>query len=199
MSDTLDLADRIDDVLPQTQCARCGYAGCRPYAEAVAAGTAGINRCPPGGQATLAALARITASAPTPLDQARGTPGPLRVARIDESACIGCTLCIQACPVDAIIGAPKRMHGVLASLCSGCDLCVAPCPVDCIDMVPADREWTHADARAARARYAARNLRLAIAARPSMRSEEADKREAAVSAALRRARARRTADSNALR
>jgi len=199
MSDTLDLADRIDDVLPQTQCARCGYAGCRPYAEAVAAGTAGINRCPPGGEATLAALARITARAPMPLDAARGTPGPLLVARIDESACIGCTLCIQACPVDAIIGAPRRMHGVLASLCSGCDLCVAPCPVDCIDMVPAGREWTHADAIAARARYAARNLRLAVAARPSSRSAEADKRQAAVSAALRRARARRTAAFNALR
>jgi len=199
MSHAPDLADRIDDALPQTQCARCGYAGCRPYAEAVAANTADINRCPPGGEATLAALARLTAREAKPLDPTRGTPGPLRVAHIDESACIGCTLCIQACPVDAIIGAPKRMHGVLALLCSGCDLCVAPCPVDCIEMLPAGREWTHADAIAARARYAARNLRLSIAALPSSRSAEAHKREAAVSAALRRARARRTADSNALR
>jgi electron transport complex protein RnfB len=193
MPDTPDLADRIDDLLPQTQCARCGYAGCRPYAEAVAAGAADINRCPPGGEATLAALARLTARAAMPLDVSRGTPGPLRVARIDESACIGCTLCIKACPVDAIIGAPKRMHGVLTALCSGCDLCVAPCPVDCIAMVPAGREWTRADADAARARYTARNLRIATAARPSTRGAQARKREAAVSAAIARARARRTA------
>lgn len=199
MSDTPDLADRIDDLLPQTQCTRCGYTGCRPYAEAVAAGAADINRCPPGGEATLVALAQLTAREAAPLDLSRGMPGPLRVARIDESACIGCTLCIKACPVDAIIGAPKRMHGVLTALCSGCDLCVAPCPVDCITMVPAGREWTRADADAARARYAARSLRLATAARPSTRGAETRKREAAVSAALARARARRPANSDAPR
>lgn len=199
MSDTPDLADRIDDLLPQTQCTRCGYAGCRPYAEAVAAGAADINRCPPGGEATLVALAQLTAREAAPLDLSRGMPGPLRVARIDESACIGCTLCIKACPVDAIIGAPKRMHGVLTALCSGCDLCVAPCPVDCIAMVPAGREWTRADADAARARYAARSLRLATAARPSTRGAETRKRDAAVSAALARARARRPANSDAPR
>jgi len=193
MSATPDLVDRIDDLLPQTQCTRCGYAGCRPYAEAIAANAADLNRCPPGGDATLVSLANLLACAPTPLDVTRGMPGPLRVARIDESACIGCTLCIQACPVDAIIGAPKRMHCVLASLCSGCDLCVAPCPVDCIEMVPAGREWTHADALAARARHVARSRRLATAARVSARSAEARKRQAAVDAALARARARREA------
>lgn len=193
MTDAPDLAERIDDLLPQTQCTRCGYAGCRPYAEAIASNAVDINRCPPGGDATLVSLAHLTAREATPLDVTRGIPGPLRVARIDESACIGCTLCIQACPVDAIIGAAKRMHGVLTALCSGCDLCVAPCPVDCIAMVPAGREWTPADARAARARYAARNHRLATAAPPRRRSAEASKREAAVNAALARARARREA------
>src|SRR6478609_5971940 len=162
MPDAPDLADRIDDLLPQTQCTRCGYAGCRPYAEAVAASAADINRCPPGGAATLAALARLTQREATPLDVTRGTPGPLRVARIDESTCIGCTLCIKACPVDAIIGAPKRMHGVLTALCTGCELCVPPCPVDCITMNPAEREWTKRDADAARDRYVARRKRLAV-------------------------------------
>jgi electron transport complex protein RnfB len=193
MPEVPDLADRIDDLLPQTQCTRCGYDGCRPYADAIAAGAAGINRCPPGGDATLVALARLTGRPAAPLDVTRGAPGPLRVARIDEEACIGCTLCIKACPVDAIVGAPKRMHGVLTALCSGCDLCVAPCPVDCIAMVPAGRAWTQADAAAARARYETRNHRLATAARPSTRGVEARKREAAVSAALARARARRPA------
>jgi electron transport complex protein RnfB len=188
-----DLADRLDDLLPQTQCTRCGYRGCRPYAEAIASGAADINCCPPGGEATLAALARMLDRDPPVLDTARGEPGPLRMARIDERACIGCTLCIEACPVDAIIGAPKRMHDVLGTLCSGCELCVEPCPVDCITMVPAGREWTRADAVAARARYTARSQRIAAAARPSTRAAEARKREAAVSAAIARARARRDA------
>lgn len=131
------LIDRIDDALPQTQCGRCGYPGCRPYAEAIARGEAAINRCPPGGTAGVATLARITGQPELPLDPACGAGAPPRVARIDEDVCIGCTKCIQACPVDAIVGASKLMHTVVADLCTGCELCVAPCPVDCIAMVPA--------------------------------------------------------------
>jgi len=186
-----DLVDRIDDLLPQTQCTRCGYAGCRPYAEAIVAGAADINRCPPGGESMLAALARMLERHTPALDTTRGMPGPLRVARIDAKACIGCTLCIQACPVDAIIGAPKRLHDVLSALCSGCDLCVDPCPVDCITMDDAQREWTDADASAARMRHDARGRRLASEARKATHAAETRKREAAVVAALARARARR--------
>jgi len=190
MTHAPDLADRIDDVLPQTQCARCGYAGCRPYAEAIAVGAAGIDRCQPGGDATIARLAQLVGCDAPPPDTSRGQPGPLLVARIDEAACIGCTLCIQACPVDAIVGAQKRMHGVLATLCSGCELCVAPCPVDCIAMVPAGREWRADDASAARVRHAARVRRLAKGA--AARVHESRKRQAAIAAAIARARARRT-------
>ena len=154
------LADRIDALLPQTQCRRCGYAGCRPYAEAIARDGAKINRCPPGGMETLVALADLTGVAIEPIDPACGDAGPLTVARIDEAACIGCTLCIAACPVDAIVGAPKRMHAVLPSLCTGCALCVPPCPVDCIAMAPAGHIWTRADAEAARIRFGARVFRL---------------------------------------
>ncbi|HEY5309876.1 MAG TPA: RnfABCDGE type electron transport complex subunit B, partial [Casimicrobiaceae bacterium] len=136
------LADRLDYVLPQTQCARCGHGGCRPYAEAMAAGRAEINRCPPGGEETIVRLADLTGRAVKALDRTLGAPGPLLLARIDETACIGCTLCVDACPVDAIVGAQKRMHTVVASLCSGCELCVAPCPVDCITMQAAGRAWT---------------------------------------------------------
>ena len=186
-----DLADRIDDLLPQTQCTRCGYAGCRPYAEAIADDAVDIDRCPPGGDATIIALAALLGRSAPPLDTSRGLPGPLQVARIDEDACIGCTLCIQACPVDAIVGAPKRMHGVLASLCSGCELCIAPCPVDCIALVPAQREWTHRDALAARARHATQRQRLAAVAASRIATTEARKRDTAVAAALARARARR--------
>ena len=190
MTHTPDLADRIDDLLPQTQCTRCGYAGCRPYAEAIADGAAGIDRCPPGGDATIARLATLLGCDAPPLDTSRGSPGPLLVARIDEAACIGCTLCIQACPVDAIVGAQKRMHGVLSALCSGCELCVAPCPVDCIAMAPAGREWGAGDANAARARHAARARRLTNAT-AAARIDEDRKRQAGVAAAIARARARR--------
>ncbi|HEX7371132.1 MAG TPA: RnfABCDGE type electron transport complex subunit B [Rhodanobacteraceae bacterium] len=131
------LADRIDAVLPQTQCGRCGYPACRPYAEAVARGEAAINRCPPGGAEGVRALARITGLPIVPLDPACGEEAPPRVALIDEDVCIGCTKCIQACPVDAIVGASKLMHTVIPDLCTGCELCVPPCPVDCIAMVPA--------------------------------------------------------------
>jgi electron transport complex protein RnfB len=155
------LSDRIDALLPQTQCTQCGYDGCRPYADAIAAGETAINRCPPGGQEGVESLARLLHLASLPLDRSRGEPGPLKVAVIDEAHCIGCTLCIQACPVDAIVGANKHMHSVLADWCTGCDLCVAPCPVDCISMEPAAREWTDADAQLARSRHGARLARVA--------------------------------------
>jgi electron transport complex protein RnfB len=131
------LVARIDAVLPQTQCTRCGYPACRPYAEAVARGEAAINRCPPGGTEGVRRLARITGRPALPLDPACGEETPSRVAVIDEDACIGCTKCIQACPVDAIVGARKLMHTVIADLCTGCELCIPPCPVDCIAMVAA--------------------------------------------------------------
>ena len=194
-----DLALRIDAVLPQTQCTRCGFAGCRPYAEALASGTTQINRCPPGGDDVIGALAALTGQARIPLDPACGAHGPLLVAVIDEAACIGCTLCIQACPVDAIVGAQKRMHAILASLCSGCELCVAPCPVDCITMAPAGRPWTPADAAAARIRHDARARRLQrrerIAARKPAHDAARAQRQRAVAAALARARARRVTTS----
>ncbi|WP_447746797.1 electron transport complex subunit RsxB [Pseudomonas nicosulfuronedens] len=125
------IADRINDLLPQTQCGQCGYAGCKPYAQAITAGDA-INKCPPGGAATIAALANLLDVEPLPLDAAEETP--LRVAYIREAECIGCTKCIRACPVDAIVGAAKLMHTVIADECTGCDLCLEPCPVDCIEM-----------------------------------------------------------------
>ena len=191
MTDAPTLADRIDALLPQTQCTRCGFGGCRPYADAISLGDADVNRCPPGGEATLAALARLLARNAPPLDTSLGVATPLHVARIDESACIGCTLCIAACPVDAIVGAQKRMHGVLESLCTGCELCVAPCPVDCIAMFPANRVWTTRDAAASRTRHEQRERRLAAAAREHTRSAEAKKRKTAIDAAFARARARR--------
>ena len=156
-------ADDIDALLPQTQCTRCGYDGCRPYAEAIAAGTAAINQCPPGGEATIGALARLLARPAQPLNPAYGAEGPLLVAQVDEQACIGCAKCLPPCPVDAILGAPKHMHTVLLALCTGCELCVAPCPVDCIAMVPRASVAHAAAAPGAsdnRARYAARNERL---------------------------------------
>jgi Na+-translocating ferredoxin:NAD+ oxidoreductase subunit B len=129
-------ADDIDALLPQTQCTRCGYQGCRPYAEAMARGQAAINQCPPGGAATIAALAVLLEREPLPLNPANGIEGPPLVAQIDEETCIGCVKCLPPCPVDAIIGARKQMHTVVLELCTGCELCVAPCPVDCISMVP---------------------------------------------------------------
>lgn len=201
------LVNRIDAILPQTQCTKCGYDGCRPYAEAIASGMASINRCPPGGQAGIAQLARLLAADPLPLDTRRGHSGPLQVAVIDEEHCIGCTLCIQACPVDAIVGANKLMHTVLPDLCTGCDLCVAPCPVDCIVLQDAGREWTSHDADAARARHQARESRLkrqhgeqsALAARTLSNkasvsgdaNDDPDVRQKMIAAALARARERR--------
>jgi H+/Na+-translocating ferredoxin:NAD+ oxidoreductase subunit B len=127
-----DLASRLDALLPQTQCTRCGYPGCLPYAEAVAAGEADIDRCPPGGDEGAKRLALAAGRAPRPVDRSCGEPGPPRAAIIDEAICIGCMKCIQACPVDAIVGARQRMHTVIAAWCTGCELCVPPCPVDCI-------------------------------------------------------------------
>lgn len=134
------LAQRIDELLPQTQCAQCGYPGCRPYADAIAAGEAPINRCAPGGELLIRALAELLGRQPLPLDPACGEYHGERVAVIDEARCIGCRRCIEACPVDAIIGAHRHLHTVLQSLCTGCELCLPPCPVDCIDMQarPAD-------------------------------------------------------------
>jgi len=128
------LVDKIDAILPQTQCGQCGFPGCKPYAQAIAAGEADINQCPPGGEAGVQALADLLGVEPKPLNAEHGQPKPKAVAVIDENLCIGCTLCIQACPVDAILGAAKQMHTVIAAECTGCELCVAPCPVDCITM-----------------------------------------------------------------
>jgi electron transport complex protein RnfB len=131
----MTLADRIDTVLPQTQCEQCGYHGCRPYAEAIARGEAEINLCPPGGTAGIEKLAALLQRPVLQLDPAHGMEKPRMLARIVEADCIGCTKCIQACPVDAIVGASKLMHTVVAELCTGCELCLPPCPVDCIDLV----------------------------------------------------------------
>lgn len=129
------IVDQIDSLLPQTQCGQCGHPGCRPYAEGIANGE-DINKCPPGGEATIQALADLLDVEPLPLDAEHGQEQVKSVAFIREDECIGCTKCIQACPVDAILGAAKQMHTVITSECTGCDLCVEPCPVDCIDMIP---------------------------------------------------------------
>jgi len=130
------VADRVEKLLPQTQCGQCNYPGCRPYAEAIASGQAPINQCPPGGESTIRALADLLGLEPLPLNPENGEQKPRTVALIDEHMCIGCTLCIQACPVDAIVGAAKLMHTVIAAECTGCELCLPPCPVDCIELVP---------------------------------------------------------------
>ncbi|RQV78558.1 electron transport complex subunit RsxB [Burkholderia anthina] len=183
MTDSKTLADRIEDLLPQTQCTKCGYNGCRPYAEAIAAGDANYNQCPPGGAEGIARLARLLGKPVIPLNPVNGSEHPRAVAFIDENLCIGCTLCMQACPVDAIVGAPKQMHTIVASLCTGCDLCVPPCPVDCIAMLPVtgDRTgwdaWSQEQADAARERH---DLRLA---RQRREREAAEARAAARRAA----------------
>jgi len=160
------LADQIEDLLPQTQCTKCGYPACRPYAEAIAEGSASFNQCPPGGAEGVKRLATLLGKPVIPLNPVHGFERSRPVAVIDESACIGCTLCIQACPVDAIVGAAKQMHTVIPELCTGCDLCVPPCPVDCITMLPvtADKTgwaaWSQEQADAARTRHDSRTLRL---------------------------------------
>ncbi|MGA9163538.1 MAG: electron transport complex subunit RsxB [Thiobacillus sp.] len=137
------LAEKIDAILPQTQCGQCGFPGCKPYAEAIAKGEADINQCPPGGEEGVKKLADLLGIEAKSLDESHGTPKPKSVAFIDEQTCIGCTLCIQACPVDAIAGAAKQMHTIIAAECTGCELCLPPCPVDCISMVPIAEDLPH--------------------------------------------------------
>jgi Na+-translocating ferredoxin:NAD+ oxidoreductase subunit B len=153
------MAARIDALLPQTQCTRCGYAGCTPYAAAIAGGEAQINQCPPGGAATIHALALLLNRPVLPLNPVHGVESPPRVAWIDEMRCIGCARCLSPCPVDAIVGAPKFMHTVLADHCTGCELCLPPCPVDCIEMRPAGEPAANQPALN-RARFVAHNLRI---------------------------------------
>ena len=134
------VVDQIDAILPQTQCGQCNYPGCRPYAEAIAAGEAPINQCPPGGEDGIRQLADLLGVEEIPLNPENGAESAPTVVKIDEATCIGCTLCIQACPVDAILGAPKLMHTVIVEECTGCDLCLPPCPVDCIDVINRPRQ-----------------------------------------------------------
>ncbi|MBD8900300.1 electron transport complex subunit RsxB [Rhodanobacter sp. DHG33] len=198
MADPFHLANRIDALLPQTQCEQCGYHGCRPYAEAIARGEAEINQCPPGGATGIAKLAMLLDRPALPLNPANGVEKPRMLARVIEDECIGCTKCIQACPVDAIVGAAKLMHTVLADDCTGCELCVPACPVDCIVLEPMPVELIdqpHADA--ARERFRQREARLAREA--AEHEAELAARKAAVAptvsanpvlAALARARAK---------
>ncbi len=158
--------ETIDRALPQTQCTRCGYPDCRSYAQAIAEGDAGINRCPPGGAEGISRLAAITGQSILPLDASHGTEGPRHLAVIDEAACIGCTLCLKACPVDCILGGPKAMHTVINALCTGCELCIPACPVDCISLVNVTAErtgwaaWDAALADEARTRFSFHQFRL---------------------------------------
>ncbi len=216
---TVDAA-LIDAALPQTQCTRCGYVDCAAYAQAIATGQADINRCPPGGAEGVARLARLTGREPLPLDPSCGSEGPRKVMFIDEAWCIGCTLCIKACPVDCIVGAPRQMHTVIEPLCTGCELCLPACPVDCIhveDALPGAppptgwQAWSPAQALQARDRYAQRRARRAQAqrdndARLAAKAEaklddlaaasrltdphELDRKRALIEAAVQRARAR---------
>ena len=188
----MPLAARIDALLPQTQCTRCGYPACMDYAKAITTGEAQINQCPPGGAAGIAALANLLGRAIEPLNPAHGVEKPREIALIDEEVCIGCTKCIAACPVDAIVGASKSMHTVIAEECTGCELCIAPCPVDCIAMVPAQ---IPANPEKYRARYAAHTRReqrreAERAAELAARKTRVDAGDA-VAAALARARAKK--------
>jgi electron transport complex protein RnfB len=193
------LVDALDDALPQTQCTRCGYPDCRRYAQAIAAGEAEINQCPPGGAEGIARLAAITGRAVSPMNPANGVETPRRLAVIDEAWCIGCTLCLKACPADAIVGGPKGMHTVIASQCTGCELCLPPCPVDCIALVPASgprtgwQAWSAPQASEARERYGWHVRRLQRDAPTRNEPQAAADKHSVVAAAVARARAGRTA------
>jgi electron transport complex protein RnfB len=216
----MPLAARIHAALPQTQCTRCGYPDCEGYAQAVASGDADINQCPPGGAEGIARLAALTGRPVLPLNPGNGIEAPRTVAVIDENWCIGCTLCIAACPTDAILGTHKRMHTVIEPYCTGCELCVPVCPVDCIALENATGErtgwaaWSTAQAAEALQRYEARKLRLAredaehalrlekkaeekLADLPALtkgaEGAELDRKRAVIEAALARARAKRAA------
>jgi electron transport complex protein RnfB len=211
-------ARRIHAALPQTQCTRCGYPDCAGYAQAIADGQAEINQCPPGGAEGVVRLAQLTGREPLPLNRGNGVEGPRTVAVIDENWCIGCTLCIEACPTDAILGTNKRMHTVIEPYCTGCELCVPVCPVDCISLenVTGERTgwqaWSQAQADEALARYESRKQRLAreaneheerlqakarekLANLPELTKQaegpELDRKRAVIEAALARARAKR--------
>lgn len=171
------IAARIDALLPQTQCTRCGYTGCGPYAAAIAGGEAQINQCPPGGAATIDALASLLNRPALPLNPANGIESAPRVAWIDEARCIGCARCLAPCPVDAIVGAQKYMHTVMADRCTGCELCLPPCPVDCIEMRAAPSAVN--DPALNKERYAAHTGRLATQAAERQRLLEAKKSGAA--------------------
>ena len=197
MVEAAALAAALLDALPQTQCTRCGYPDCRGYAEAIAAGAADVNRCPPGGAEGVERLARIAGATAAALNPECGAEVPRRLAVIDEAACIGCALCLKACPTDAIVGAAKRMHTVVDDLCTGCELCLPVCPVDCISLLEASEgrtgwsAWTLAQAAQARSRYHARCRRIdatpdAVPAPGASAAAEA--RQEAVAAAMARAR-----------
>lgn len=213
-----NLVDLLDAALPQTQCTRCGYPDCHGYAQAIASGEAAINRCPPGGAEGIARLAALTGRARVPLDTERGHEVPRALAVIDEAWCIGCTLCVKACPVDCIVGASKLMHTVIEPLCTGCELCVPVCPVDCIEMRPVTAPrtgwaaWSAGQADEARQRYTFHQFRvqreqrenderlaekaqakLADLAQHSLHTDPAvlDAKRAVIEAALARARAKR--------
>lgn len=210
--------EQVDALLPQTQCTRCGYPDCLGYAHAIAQEGVPINRCPPGGAEGVDRLARLTGQPATPLDPSCGLEGPRRLAVIDEAWCIGCTLCIQACPVDCIVGMAKAMHTVIEAQCTGCELCVPACPVDCIEMRPVTGQatgwaaWSSGQAEEARARYrfragrleraraeneqrlarrAAEKLQDLAATGPTDDPQLIARKRAAVEAALTRVRARR--------